>query len=237
MSVAIQHGDPARVILLHANARQCDLIVLGTHRRTGFDRLRSGSVAEQVTRRAGCPVLVVPMRPDGATREFAGSFRNLVCPVDFSAASQTALAQALRLADETESRLTLVHVLPPLESMRASDIAWRVKGPEYGRLLKRDAWQRLQNVVPPQARAVTNVHARLVSGAPADAIARVASDIDADLIVMGLTARGMMGRTLFGSTAVRVLRSAGRPMLIVPARMQRPMVPAVATDLATAKAA
>lgn len=42
-----------------AQERQCDLIVIGTHGRTGITRLLMGSVAEQVVRNATCPVLTV----------------------------------------------------------------------------------------------------------------------------------------------------------------------------------
>jgi nucleotide-binding universal stress UspA family protein len=55
-----QHGDPARVIALHANARNMDLVVLGSNRRRGWRRLREGSVSERVLRGAAWPVLIVP---------------------------------------------------------------------------------------------------------------------------------------------------------------------------------
>ena len=55
-----QHGDPARVIVLHANARKVDLLVLGSNRRRGWRRLREGSISERVLRRAAWPVLIVP---------------------------------------------------------------------------------------------------------------------------------------------------------------------------------
>jgi len=55
-----QHGDPARVIVLHANARKVDVVVLGSNRRRGWRRFREGSVAERVLRRAAWPVLIVP---------------------------------------------------------------------------------------------------------------------------------------------------------------------------------
>ena len=55
-----QHGDPARVIELYANARKVDLVVLGSNRRRGWRRLREGSVSERVLRRAAWPVLIVP---------------------------------------------------------------------------------------------------------------------------------------------------------------------------------
>ena len=55
-----QHGDPARVIVLHANARKADLVVLGSNRRRGWQRFREGSVGERVLRRAAWAVLIVP---------------------------------------------------------------------------------------------------------------------------------------------------------------------------------
>ena len=55
-----QHGDPASVIVLHANARKPDIVILGSNRRRGWRRLREGSVAERVLRRAAWPVLIVP---------------------------------------------------------------------------------------------------------------------------------------------------------------------------------
>jgi nucleotide-binding universal stress UspA family protein len=62
------HGDPHREILRAARAKEADLIVMGTHGRTGLSRLFLGSVAERVVRLASCPVLTVPRRsgPDGA---------------------------------------------------------------------------------------------------------------------------------------------------------------------------
>ena len=55
-----QHGDPARVIVLHANARKVDLVVLGSNRRRGWRRLKEGSISERILRRAAWPVLIVP---------------------------------------------------------------------------------------------------------------------------------------------------------------------------------
>jgi len=54
-----QHGDAAEIIVLHAEARPIDLVVMGTGRRTGWARLRQRSVAERVLRRTKRPTLVV----------------------------------------------------------------------------------------------------------------------------------------------------------------------------------
>ena len=55
----IQDGDAAEEILKTAEQRHCDLIVLGTHGRSGLRRLLLGSVAEAVLRKAPCPVLTI----------------------------------------------------------------------------------------------------------------------------------------------------------------------------------
>ena len=59
MEHRLTEGDPAEEILRVAAALQCNLIVIGTHGRTGLGRLLMGSVAEEVLRKAVCPVLVV----------------------------------------------------------------------------------------------------------------------------------------------------------------------------------
>ena len=55
-----QHGEPAGVIVLHANSRKADIVILGSNRRRGWRRFREGSVSERVLRRASWPVLIVP---------------------------------------------------------------------------------------------------------------------------------------------------------------------------------
>jgi universal stress protein A len=81
---AVESGiSAADQIVRYADRHGVDLIVLGTHGRTGVSRALVGSVAERVVRTAPCPVLTVPSRPRSqapaepvATRELA---RCLVC--------------------------------------------------------------------------------------------------------------------------------------------------------------
>jgi nucleotide-binding universal stress UspA family protein/quercetin dioxygenase-like cupin family protein len=65
--VRVEHrlaeGDPPAEVLNLARALRCDLIVMGTHGRTGLDRLLTGSVAEEVLRKSTCPVLLVKGAP------------------------------------------------------------------------------------------------------------------------------------------------------------------------------
>ncbi|MCI0461375.1 MAG: universal stress protein [Gemmataceae bacterium] len=73
---ALEKGDVVEAILAQAQQQACDLLVLGTHGRSGLGRLLVGSVAEQVMRKAPCPVLTVraPL-PQAVAEELSASSR------------------------------------------------------------------------------------------------------------------------------------------------------------------
>jgi nucleotide-binding universal stress UspA family protein len=75
MEYKLLKGDPAVSIVKEADETACDLIVLGTHGRTGLSRVLMGSVAEHVMRSAPCPVLVmkVPVQVEATHSETLAS--------------------------------------------------------------------------------------------------------------------------------------------------------------------
>ena len=213
---------PLAAILLHALSSDADLIVLGSHQRTGLTRLRNGSIAERVARDAGQPVLIVPA--GSASRQAPGS---IVAAVDFSAAADGAMALAVALAEKTGGRLTVVHAVPSQFSTNAPRYLQRFAALEYWNLLTRDAWRRLQEMVLRHSRANVGIHARVVGGDPPSAIARVAAEIEADIIVLGVSPRRGFASRVLGATAARVMRIASGPVLAVP-QSSRPQVPVAA---------
>lgn len=214
VTVSVQHGDPAGVILLHASARRADLIVLGTSKRSGLDRFRFGSVAETVAREATQPVLVVPAAA-GKVADFMTPFKSILVAVDFGEGASTAVESALSMANG-DSRVTVVHVIRGVPFEQSYRYPYRLMEPEYQRNLARLAWRRMRSIVPADATTGRKVHARVVTGEPTAEISRVATEVDADLILVGVTARGAIGRLIMGSTAARVIRTAGRPVLAIP---------------------
>ena len=234
--VSVQHGDPAGVIVLHANARAFDLVVVGTHQRVGIGRLREGSVAERVVQRVTSPILIVPaVEHDGGTVTVP-PFGRIVCATDFESASTAALDMALPIAQKAGGRLTLVHVMNGVSPDSMARYTLRFRVPEYYRFLAAEAWRRLQQTIPPEARRSGSVHARVAAGRPSDEIVRIANEARADLIVMGVTSRGAIGRRLIASTAARVMRRAGCAVLAVPeSRIERlPTIPQVNSTTAVA---
>jgi len=216
-SVSVQQGDPAGVILLHAQSRRPDLIVVGTHQRTGLDRLRTGSVSERVARQAAQPVLLVPERRGAETSR---PFESIVVAVDFNYASTRAIEQAVAMADPSDARLTVVHVVPGSSAgvPRGRD---RYGLSEHQHRTTLDAWRRLQATIPREATTAARVHARVVTGDPPTEIARIAAEINADLIVVGVTQRGAISRRIFGGTAACVMRVATQPVIAVPEVVSR----------------
>jgi len=208
----LREGNTAAEILAQATDMAADLLVIGTHGRSGFERLVLGSVAEKVLRKARCPVLTVPRRlPDAVP---AGPlFKRIVCAVDFSDCSMQALNYALSMAQEAGGCLTVLHVLAP-ELVDPVGV-----GEEHvslaALLLQREekARQLLERAVPQTARADCKVESILLHGKPWREILQVATDGRAELIVIGVQGRGAADLLFFGSTAQQVVRQAVCPVL------------------------
>lgn len=73
MSVVVDHGSPVGEIISFSRSGGFDMIVMGTHGRTGIGRLLMGSVAEGVVRRASCPVMTIHLPfPEGTATTRTG---------------------------------------------------------------------------------------------------------------------------------------------------------------------
>jgi nucleotide-binding universal stress UspA family protein len=209
--VTAEAGDAAPTIVDQAVATNADLLVMGTHGRTGFNRLLLGSVTEKVLRQAPCPVLTVP--PHAPPAPTGVAIRHVLCAMDFSPASQQALGFALGIAQRAAASLTLLHAIEWLpEEEPAEPTTFNVV--EYREHLKQMARDRLAALVAaPHARPTPTM--LVVTGRGYREILRLAEERDADLIVMGSTGRGGPVLTPFGTTTQQVVRSASCPVLTV----------------------
>jgi len=211
-SERVQQGDAAEIILLHASSLRPDVIVMGTHQRRGIDRLREGSVGERVAAKATVPVLLVPTGRQPVAVE---PFRHVAVAVDFSANSKRAIEHALAMATDPTDRVTLLHVVPGFSAGVPSHL-YRYGVGEYQNQLVRDARRRLQRAVPVSRQTPAAIHTRVLVGETATEIKRVVDNIGADVLVAGVPKRGAVSRALFGTTAARLLKTVGVPMLAVP---------------------
>ena len=109
LSISAQQGDPAGIILLHARARKHDAIVIGMPDQSALERLRFGSIAERVIAGAPCPTFVVRSSENGRVED---AFSHILCPVNVSPASESAVKSAMKLLRRGGQKLTLLHVGP-----------------------------------------------------------------------------------------------------------------------------
>jgi nucleotide-binding universal stress UspA family protein len=202
----------AQTIEERAQSLSVDFITLGTHGRTGFQRLVLGSVAERVLRVARCPVMTVPAREPTTTPRSPAALQRIICPIDFSPASSQAIDYAASLANQADARLTVMHVIEfPTEVMDTPPPDFQ----EYRQRLVAQARERLRQSIPDHTRQTCEIDELLLVGRAYKEILRVAQEQFADLIVMGVQGRGAVDLMFFGSTTNHVVRQAACPVLTI----------------------
>jgi len=208
-------SDIHREILSQADAIHADLIVIGSHGRSGFERLLLGSVTEKVLRKAPCPTMVVPRRAPDTAADEPVRFRRILCPVDFSHGSTSALSYALHVAEGAQAQLTLLHAIEIVPELRETPSSESVGTDRARAAAEADCLQRLNQSVPEEARTYCTVKSVVRQGPAHSEILKLARERGIDLIVMGVQGRGALERLIFGSNTARVTRAATCPVLIV----------------------
>ena len=216
IETVLREGNAAAEILAQASSMHADLLVIGTHGRSGFERLLLGSVAEKVLRKASCPVLTVPARLPDAVPMGPVLYERILCPLDFSDSSLDALQYAISMAEEADGNLTVLHVIE-LEFEDVAGLAGMGDDPAVtlGTFLKEReeaARRRVQEAVSGVSE-YCSVTALVTHGKPWREVLRVAAEQQSELIVIGVQGRGAADRLVFGSTTQHVVRTATCPVL------------------------
>ena len=205
-------GKPASEILRIARERACDLIVMSSHGQTGVRKLFFGSTTERVLRETTVPVLVTqptdpgPLRVEDAPRLLG----RIVAPVDLSPYSQHHAGVAGSLAAALGLPLLLVHVLEPIASRLVA--RFHLEGLDAERRsAAEDALGRIMTGGPAGRR----FEALVLSGDPAEEIAKVVRDRQAGLVVMGLHGAPLLGPRM-GSVTYRTLCLSTALILALP---------------------
>ena len=200
--VSMLEGPVAETILQCAREGKADLIVVGTHGRSGFGKVILGSVAEDIFRHSPVPVLTVG--PSIHRHRGINQTHHILAPCDLTSRSHPALEYACTLAAEHNSQLTVLHVIDP---------ANEVKSLNPGRV-KKEIQERLLEVVGRRDRRLA-IRYRVEFGSIPAAILRVASEIDSDLIVLGVRrSSGVLDRFMW-PIAYELVRSATCPVLTI----------------------
>jgi nucleotide-binding universal stress UspA family protein len=200
-STSVLDGAAVDAILDHIRITPPDLIVIGSHGRSGLDRLLLGSVAENIARHAECPTLIVKGTALSADApQLDPQVHKILCPVSLADTAEHSLSIAADVATTLAADLSLLHIV------------------EHNVLPPEDARQQLCHALPDEIR--TRCHATEVvrTGDPAEQIILQARAEHPDLIVLGAAHRTFLEFRTLGRTTERVLRHGPSPVLLVPYR-------------------
>jgi nucleotide-binding universal stress UspA family protein len=212
MLIGGMDGHIGDVIVKETLQKDYDLIVMGTHARSGLNRLLMGSVTERVVRTTKIPVLV------SRAENTIGKFQRILVPIDTEPNSQLALLEAKKLALELQAKLHIVHVIPavpvplgdPVGAFTAFDYAGLAKSfEEAGQKAVNDAMEASKELQPTRTLLFANTE-RIEN-----LLVQSAKDAHADLIVMSTHARSGFDRLLLGSVAEGVVHRSSVPVLLL----------------------
>jgi nucleotide-binding universal stress UspA family protein len=199
--VVVEEGELSEVLPRVIDRHSIDVIIIGTHGRTGWKKMLLGSVAERIFREVLCPVLTVGpnvvrsrVKDDGA--------HDILFPTDFSPQSRAAEAYAFSAAAKYSGRLTMLRVLETEAKARAPECVARARA-------------ELQSLAELHHRETDNTEFMVKIGPPADVILGAAGQKRADLIVLGVQARRPFADRMMWPNAYRIVCESLCPVLTV----------------------
>lgn len=213
----VREGNAAQQIAAATRQFHADRVLLGTRSRSKLGKLLLGSVAEQVLRSVNPPVLTVG--PEAHLPVGSGDQEQVVLHATaLREASRPSAALACRIAASRKARLVLLHVLPPKDEMER-------KGLPTG--LDSAALHELHSLAAEMGMGCSSsVEARVVHGNPSIEILAEASELHANLIVLGATERSVFENLTRERTIYHVLAHARCPVLT----LRQPLVKEEATE-------
>ena len=166
--------------------KRADLLILGTHGRSGLKKLVLGSVAEEIFRRVACPVLTI-----GPMATPVKQIRRVLFATDFGHSSMHALPYAIDFANRNEGELILLHLIPPIPVEYVGP-AWYPSTDFVNceEMEKQAIMPKLRGLLPSTDGLKCTVNYMVAVHYPAEGIVNIAKEHNVDLIVMGVRESG-----------------------------------------------
>jgi nucleotide-binding universal stress UspA family protein len=191
--IVVEEGHPVQVVMSKLELHAPDLIVMGSHGHDGMARVLLGSVAENVTRMARCPMLIVKGAEPSEDR-----LRRILCPVNLSESARECAQLAGILAAVLKAKLELLLAV------------------EEAGVTRSLAEQRLHAWIPDGLRRMCELSEAVLEGDAAARIVERSRAQQADLVVLGAEHRPFLEFTTLGRTTERVMRYSPCTVLLVP---------------------
>ena len=192
--IVLESGSPVPSILRVAREKNADLVILGTHARTGIRRAFIGSVAEEVLHDATIPVLTIG--PE--LRDELDAPKRIVCPMTFSDHARESLVYAGQFAAAFGAELIVVHVVESVDRMKAA--AEETLATKW---------------IPEEVQKLCTYRTVIAHGDIAERVLACTDDFDADLLVIAAERKMFRNTTVFGPNAERFVRFSNCPVLTI----------------------
>ncbi len=224
-------GEPATEIAQCAVDHDVDLITVVMRGRTRLSRAFGSSIAEEIVAESPCPVLALrpPQRDfvEDGNGQVQIKLNRIVLATNFRPSSGAATQLATQMANQLGAELHAVYVIGDyLEQIS-------VMFPEGGLT----ALTRLRSYVQERMSQLSRTHGagattHITEGRPYQEIVKLATSLDADLIVIGTAVHGSLfgGSQVLGTEIERVIRNAPCPVLCAPAARVVTPLPALVTQ-------
>jgi len=205
LDTVVEYGDPVTLIDKLVRKNKIDLVVVGSHGSSGFERMVLGSVAESVAYTIEPPVLIMGPRAHNES----DPFKSIVFATDLATTGLRPAQYACSLAERFHSQLLVVHVVekPLGASVTQSDLE--------NRLL-----QEMRELLPNDADLAWYPQFRVEYGKPGDEIAEAARSVAASLLVVGVRSKGDLADHLPWLTLSKIIHEAGCGVLVVRNRFE-----------------
>ena len=203
-------GDPVEEIIKFAMLQPASMIMMSTHGRTGIERIREGSVTEQVLRQSPCPVFVLhSTRAEPPDQRSDNLFRRILVPLDGTEASAAILSCVERLARAHDSEVIIFHD--------------EMVGPE-----DEDKRRAIKEAIQEYSVSMANQDIKVTIDMstykrPIREILSKIDEMDIDLVSMASHGESGIRRAMEESVTAEVIRHANCPLLVFSADPQCPI--------------
>ncbi|TVR72974.1 MAG: universal stress protein [Sphaerobacteraceae bacterium] len=212
-------GRPAQSIIELAHQHVDPIIVMSTHGRGGIHRWMAGSVAEEVVRGAGVPVLLVRGDQEIQSAEKI-ELRSILLPVDGSRYSESAIDYAVELARLFGSTLHLIRVVdtPSAYGLLSRHMETAATGDILDEIIdsmRNEANAYIDQLAERLSNEGVQVRKTVVEGFPGEQLIEHERRGFFQLVVMATAGRSGVSRVVFGSVAERMLKLGRSPVMMV----------------------
>lgn len=199
----VSKGKPAEEINAVGEEEMVDLIVMGRS---------TGTVSSQVIAEGSRPVMAVPSAETNGN--VCQSARRILVAIDFSQRSQKLADYAFRLCASIGATISVMYVIEATCAMEAA-----LREAYFSEPLNRMrewAENQIVSLMPSESLSDPAVRRIVEVGRPSETITKVAKEVRADLIVVGVQDHGRIEEQLLGTDTERILRNAGVTILSLP---------------------